>query len=180
MAKNKNDVSLPYYNLLTAGILFLLLMVSRALIGGFEIIPLRAFAILLLISACFFIFLPFSQLKKYGRVEKGQSYINTTQIADKGLYSLVRHPQYLGYILLDIGFVLLSLHWVKIIIGMTALLFFYLQTKSEDEYCLQIFGKEYEKYCDEVPAINPIMGFWRKLKKNEKKLKQMIDNPLII
>ena len=167
MAKNNTEASIPYYYLLAAGIFFLLLMISRAFLGGLEIILLRVFAILLLLSAVFFIFLPFSQLRKYGCVEEGQSYINTTQVADKGLYSLVRHPQYLGYILLDIGFVLLSLHWVKIILGMTALLFFYLQIKSEDAYCLRIFEKEFEKYCNEVPAINPIMGLWRKLQKSK-------------
>ena len=165
MAKNEKEISLSYSYLLTAGIFFLLLLVARLCSEGLEFAVLRVFAVLLLLSSLVFIFLPFSQLKKYGHVQEGQSYINTTQVADKGLYSLVRHPQHLGYILLDIGFMLLSIDWIKITLGLLALLFFYLQTKNEDQYCLRIFGKAYEDYCGEVPAINPIIGLWRKLKK---------------
>ena len=38
--------------------------------------------------------LPVFELRKKGGVKKGQSYVHTTKLVDTGIYSVVRHPQY--------------------------------------------------------------------------------------
>lgn len=52
--------------------------------------------------------LPFHHLSRHGASEAGKSFIHTTRVADRGVYALVRHPQYLGYCLLVTGLALLS------------------------------------------------------------------------
>ena len=39
---------------------------------------------------------PIVVFPRRGGVPKGRSFVNTTRLVDTGIYSLVRHPQYLG------------------------------------------------------------------------------------
>ena len=48
-----------------------------------------AFGMLLVMS-------PIIIFPRRGGVEKGKSFVNTTRLVDTGIYSAVRHPQYLG------------------------------------------------------------------------------------
>ena len=59
---------------------------------------LRVIGLVNLVIAVAFIFPPFYQLKKYGKLRPGGTYMNSTVVADRGLYAILRHPQYLGYI----------------------------------------------------------------------------------
>jgi protein-S-isoprenylcysteine O-methyltransferase Ste14 len=54
---------------------------------------------------------------KKGEVRKGQSYVHTTRLADTGIYSVVRHPQYVTFIMWAISDILLFQHWVVILLG---------------------------------------------------------------
>jgi protein-S-isoprenylcysteine O-methyltransferase Ste14 len=40
--------------------------------------------------------LPIFEFRKKGGVRKGQSYVRTTKLVDSGIYSVVRHPQYVA------------------------------------------------------------------------------------
>jgi protein-S-isoprenylcysteine O-methyltransferase Ste14 len=68
--------------------------------------------------------LPIYTFRKKGGVVKGQSYMKTTELVDTGVYSIVRHPQYLAGLLLIIALMLVTQHWLSIIAGIIAFVAF--------------------------------------------------------
>ena len=54
--------------------------------------------------------LPIITFRRKGKVQ-GQSYIHTTVLVDSGIYGIVRHPQYLAGILLNVGLTLITPQW---------------------------------------------------------------------
>jgi protein-S-isoprenylcysteine O-methyltransferase Ste14 len=124
---------------------------------------LGAVGVLLLATSVVFMFVPFSQLAKYGEAES--NYMDTKAVADRGLYAIVRHPQYLGYVLLFLGFSLLSNHWVTYLIAAVGIAVLYTQTVAEEKDCQTRFGSAYRDYMARVPRLNFILGLWRFLKK---------------
>lgn len=84
-----------------------------------------------------------------------------------GIYSLIRHPMYLGIYLCIIGMILFIFRHLSLplfivdIIG-SGYIFFILYTsaKKETEHLISIFGNTFEKYRDDVPAYLP--KFYRK------------------
>jgi protein-S-isoprenylcysteine O-methyltransferase Ste14 len=119
--------------------------------------------VFVLVLAGVFIFTPFFLLVRYGRIEDGRTYIQTKAGVDQGLYSITRHPQYLGYIFLACGFALLSQHWVAVLLGTAGVMFFYLQAVMEERYCLAQFGEPYAQYLQQVPRFNFFLGIVRLL-----------------
>ena len=105
----------------------------------------------------------FVLLKKYGQVSEGDTYMHTTTVVDQGLYAVVRHPQYLGYILLSGGFALVTQHWLTALLGIAALAGFYVQAMAEERYCIARLGLSYEHYMRRVPRFNAILGIARTL-----------------
>jgi protein-S-isoprenylcysteine O-methyltransferase Ste14 len=116
-----------------------------------------------LILAIVFIFPPFYLLRKHGRVEKGKPFFFTETVVDRGLYAIVRHPQYLGYILLVLGFSLRSQNLLTVAFGCAAIVLFYLQAVSEERFCSGQLGEEYEAYLGRVPRFNFVLGLVRYL-----------------
>jgi protein-S-isoprenylcysteine O-methyltransferase Ste14 len=104
-------------------------------------------------------FLPFAQLAKHGESES--NYMETKVLADRGLYAIVRHPQYLGYILLFAGFALLSQHWISFVIAAGGVATLYTQAVDEERFCQGKFGRAYDDYMARVPRFNLILGLWR-------------------
>ncbi len=91
--------------------------------------------------------------------------METTVVADRGLYAIVWHPQYLGYMLLYAGFTLLSQHWVSLLIATVGIAILYMQALAEEHLCQDKFGSAYDKYMLRVPRFNLILGLWRYLKR---------------
>jgi protein-S-isoprenylcysteine O-methyltransferase Ste14 len=124
---------------------------------------LRAAGVFILALSTLFIFLPFYHLGKYGQAAKGESYTQSRQVVERGLYAIVRHPQYLGYVLLGCGFAFLRQHWVIILLAVLGAVFFYLQVEVEENACLSKFGGTYRRYCQRVPRFNFVLGLIRAL-----------------
>lgn len=79
-----------------------------------------------------------------------------------GIYSIIRHPMYLGIYLCIIGMVLfiykhLSFPLLVIdIIGSGYIIFIlYTSAKKETEHLISLFGDNFEKYRSKVPAYLP-------------------------
>jgi len=73
----------------------------------------------------------------------------------KGLYSYVRHPQYLGIILATFG---LLIHWVTIILSILFPILIYLYyhlAKTEENYLEEKFGEQFIQYKKAVPMFIP-------------------------
>ena len=112
--------------------------------------------------------LPIFTLRIKGKVEKGKSYMHTTKIVTRGIYSILRHPQYMAGILINIGIILISQHWLIIVTGVLAIVLVYFDALRADQNLIVKFGKEYSDYVKKVPRLNFISGIIRLLKKKKK------------
>lgn len=77
------------------------------------------------------------------------------QLATKGLYAKIRHPQYDGFILIMIGFLL---QWPTIITIIMFPILVIMYTKlahREENEMLAEFGDEYKRYAENTPGFLP-------------------------
>jgi protein-S-isoprenylcysteine O-methyltransferase Ste14 len=125
---------------------------------------LRIAGVVALCLSPFFFVPPFFLLKRHGRVEKGRSYFSTTSVVDRGVYGVVRHPQYVGYALLAIGFAMRTQNAVSWALAGLAAAFFYLQAVAEERFCVRQLGAEYAAYMQRVPRFNLVVGLLRNLR----------------
>ena len=112
---------------------------------------------LLAISAIFG-WLPILTFRQKGGVAKGQSYMRTTKLVDSGLYSIVRHPQYLAGVLMAIALALIAQHWLVAALGAVTAVTSYAGTFYEEQSCISQFGDAYRDYADRVPRMNAVLG----------------------
>jgi protein-S-isoprenylcysteine O-methyltransferase Ste14 len=84
-----------------------------------------------------------------------QIYEAKGQLVTTGIYARIRHPQYLGFLLITLG---LNVQWLTII---TLLLWpilavlYYRLAKTEDKEVEEKFGEEFQKYKRSVPMFIP-------------------------
>ena len=79
-------------------------------------------------------------------------------LATTGPYSYVRHPQYVGFILVMLGFLvqwptILTLAMFPVLTVMYVML-----ARNEEHDALAAFGREYQAYMAEVPGFIPRLG----------------------
>jgi len=123
----------------------------------------RAAGIACLLLSPLFIFPPFLLLARYGEPPRGQPYYCTTAVVDRGVYSIVRHPQYVGYVLLTLGFAALSQHAFTSILGVCSAGAFYVQSLKEEAFFRKQLGQEYSEYMRRIPRFNFLAGLSRYL-----------------
>ena len=152
----------PYILDLIASLLMGLMFILNLAFDQDGIPLLKFMGVLGLVIGVILAFLPMFSLRKYGQSAEGESYMQTAVVVDKGVYALVRHPQYLGYSLLCAGFISISQHWIIVIVGLLAILFFYLHTLQEERYCIETFGEVYQQYMHKVPRFNILLGLLRR------------------
>ncbi len=103
-----------------------------------------------------------------GHTPKGTSGRNTReQIADtlntSGMYSIVRHPLYLGNFFIWLGIVLFAHQWKLTLISVLSFWIYYERIMfAEEAYLVEKFGKEYESWANETPAFIPNLKKWKK------------------
>ena len=123
-----------------------------------------ALALLLGLFAALFIYWSLFILFKHGRVPRSARYMPTTVVVDRGPYTIVRHPQYLGYILINLTFMLSNPLWLAFILGAVAILCYTYYARQEDERLQASFGSDYQDYMQRVPSLNPLLGLLRLLR----------------
>lgn len=112
----------------------------------------------LIICALVFWFVPMFTLRKYGEVSPFGSFLATTRLVDRGIYGLIRHPQYLGFMIFTCGIALL---YQQVYLGVLAVMIIVLLRfgmNEEDKLLQEQFGDEFLKYCKRVTSINLIKG----------------------
>jgi protein-S-isoprenylcysteine O-methyltransferase Ste14 len=106
--------------------------------------------------------LPVFELRKKGGVKKGKSYVHTTKVVDTGIYSVVRHPQYVTFIMWAFSGMLLFQHWIVVLLGAPIVPLTYIDLFREDKACMERFGNEYKAYRKRVPRANFLLGVIRR------------------
>jgi len=120
---------------------------------------------LFVFSGIIFGMLPTFELRKTGEVKKGKSYIHTSKLVDTGIYSIVRHPQYVTFMLWAIAGMLLFQHWIVILLGIPVFPLMYIDLIKADKDAIYKFGDEYKRYMQKVPRANFFLGIIRLVKR---------------
>lgn len=103
-----------------------------------------------------------------GHTPKGTSGRNTReQIADtlntSGMYSIVRHPLYLGNFFIWLGISLFPHQWKLTLICILSFWVYYERIMfAEEAYLIRKFGKLYEDWASETPAFIPNLKKWKR------------------
>ena len=107
--------------------------------------------------------LPMATLRRHGSVAEGASYIETTRLVTASIYGIVRHPQYLAFMLLNVALALMAQHWLITVLGAVSVLSTRLGVlPGADRDAIGKFGQDYVAYAARVPAINLVAGLWRR------------------
>jgi protein-S-isoprenylcysteine O-methyltransferase Ste14 len=149
-----------------------ILFISQIIVGiyllpGVSQIEILAYfgAGLYVFSGLIFGWLPVIEFRKKGQVKSGKSYIYTTKLVDTGIYSIVRHPQYVTFILWATAGILLFQHWIVVLMGVPVLPLTYIDLVRADKNAIEKFGDEYKVYMTRVPRANFLLGIIRKYKR---------------
>jgi len=149
--------------------------VSQIIVGVYLLSEISQNEILAYIGVGLYVFsgmifgaLPVFEFRKKGEVQKGQSYIRTTKLVDTGIYSVVRHPQYVTFILFGIAGILLFQHWIVILLGLPIIPLTYIDLIKADNDAIEKFGEDYKAYMKKVPRANFFLGIIRRFRKNGK------------
>jgi protein-S-isoprenylcysteine O-methyltransferase Ste14 len=124
---------------------------------------------LYVLSGIIFGMLPIMEFRKKGGVKKGKSYIHTTELVDTGIYSVVRHPQFVTFILWAFAGMLLFQHWIIILLGIPIMSLTYIDLNRADEGSIEKFGDDYKAYMKKVPRANFLLGIIRHLRYRKNK-----------
>ncbi len=82
-------------------------------------------------------------------------------VIKKGVFGLVRHPIYLGSLMLYFSCLLLTLSLLSVLVWFIIIAFYVYISRFEEKMLLERFGSEYADYMREVPMLVP----WTKWKK---------------
>jgi len=109
------------------------------------------------------IFLPMLTLHRKGQVPSGESFVRTETLVDSGIYALVRHPLYLGWVLMYLVVFLFNPNWLLAAIGVLGAGCVYAFTRQEEQLLIEKFGESYRHYRQRVPGFNLLAGTIRRL-----------------
>lgn len=103
-----------------------------------------------------------------GSAPKGTSGRNlTTQVAEylntTGMYSILRHPLYLGNCLMGLGVILIAQrYWLVLVYGLAFCLYYERIMFAEEEFLRRKFGHPYEAWALRTPAFIPRLRQWKR------------------
>jgi protein-S-isoprenylcysteine O-methyltransferase Ste14 len=101
-----------------------------------------------------------------GFTPKGTSGRNTEkQVAESlnrtGIYSVVRHPLYLGNFLMWLGlFLYIGIWWFVVICCLVYWLYYERIMLAEEEFLRRTYGAEYETWASQTPTFIPKLSGW--------------------
>ena len=99
-------------------------------------------------------------LKKGASANK-KKWLETTVIVDTGVYSIIRHPMYLSFMMYPVALMCISQHWLSVVLGIPFISYMYFSMISEERNNIKRFGDAYLSYMKKVPRMNIIAGFVR-------------------
>ena len=100
-----------------------------------------------------------SQSRKKGRIRES---ISKESFVESGMYAFVRHPEFLGHILIISALVMISQHWISLTIGVMLIILLYLAIIEEEKRNIEMFGDMYRGYIRRIPRINLLIGILKR------------------
>lgn len=106
------------------------------------------------------------RIKTVGHSPRGTSGRNTrSQLADvlntTGMYSIVRHPLYLGNALMWLGVAMFPRSaWLVLGVGLSFWLYYERIMLAEEEFLRRRFGEDYMRWATATPAFLPNFRLW--------------------
>ena len=85
-------------------------------------------------------------------------------LINSGVYSLVRHPMYLGAIFVYSSMAFFLPHWIMVILAVVNVLYIYWFMVIGEQQNIEKFGDDYVSYMQSVPRANLIAGFLRRFR----------------
>ena len=101
-----------------------------------------------------------SKSRKEGHVEED---ISRGALIESGMYAFVRHPEFLGHILIIFALIIISQYWISLIVGAILIVLLCLAMIEEEKRNIEKFGKAYMDYMKRVPRINLIDGIIKQI-----------------
>jgi len=78
-------------------------------------------------------------------------------VITEGVFSMVRHPVYLGAILLYLALIISTLSITSFIFWLVIIVFYVYISKTEEKLLTNRFGEEYKEYMKKVPMLFPVI-----------------------
>jgi protein-S-isoprenylcysteine O-methyltransferase Ste14 len=155
---------------LTVGHFLLMLNIGLNIFIKSEVIYTRyeKIGIAIIVPALFLWIIPVMTLRSYGNISSQGSFLATTELVDKGIYRIIRHPQYLGFMILSIGMAFYFQLDMTIAISVLTIVFLAFGIKEEEKLLVDQFGDEYQEYKKRVPSVNALTGLFRLIFKRSK------------
>jgi protein-S-isoprenylcysteine O-methyltransferase Ste14 len=85
--------------------------------------------------------------------------IRSSKVVDSGVYSLVRHPMYLGVLAACLSFFFFSLSLISLVVWIVFFIMYDRMATYEENKLVRKFGKKYTNYQNKVPKWFP--KFWK-------------------
>lgn len=147
-------------------------MVGQVILMGFffenhnlQSLPIIGYVII----SIAFAFLASGSIVLYEGVEIKEKRRPRIRFEEKGIYTVIRHPIYLGLMILFIGMMFISdLRWSSILAFPSIVIMYYYMIKEESIF-IERFGEDFKEYMDRVPRMDIFLGIYRKIKKQYKK-----------
>ena len=79
-------------------------------------------------------------------------------LATTGVYEYVRHPQYIGFIVIMLGFLLQWPTLLTLLMFPVLVVMYVRLARLEEREALREFGDQYRAYMQRVPAFLPRLG----------------------
>jgi protein-S-isoprenylcysteine O-methyltransferase Ste14 len=93
---------------------------------------------------------------------------HTESVIWSGVFSVVRHPLYLGSIFLFLAMPCFLPYWIMFILAVVNAIYIYWSMLNEEQKNIKKFGDEYERYLQSVPRVNLFAGFIRLLRSKQR------------
>jgi len=77
------------------------------------------------------------------------------KLITSGIYSKMRHPVYLGRMLMNLGFLIIFPIVPMLIVAIVFVIVWYLMALHEEMLLMKKFGRNYKKYREKVPMFIP-------------------------
>lgn len=85
----------------------------------------------------------------------GKTFKAKGQLVTTGIYSHIRHPQYLGFLLITLGINVLWVTLSTLVLWPVLAVLYYRLAKKEEKGLGEKFGEEYDRYKSRVPMFLP-------------------------